>query len=114
MKPEAEVPDVAAALAGAGHIVAEAVAETAAVRAFARERMHREGRLVTEATAEGKAQAWVLGAMPPFLVALLNWMDPEWLRPLSTTYIGYVIVTIAVSFWVAAIFAARKILAVDI
>jgi Flp pilus assembly protein TadB len=56
----------------------------------------------------------VLGAMPPFLVALLNWMDPEWLRPLSTTYIGYVIVTIAVSFWVAAIFAARKILAVDI
>ena len=56
VKPEAEVPDVAAALAGAGHIVAETVAETAAVRAFARERMHREGRLVTEATAEGKAE----------------------------------------------------------
>lgn len=87
------------------------ILETAS--ASLREMARLEGVVRTK-TAEGKAQAWVLGAMPPFLVALLNWMDPEWLRPLSTTYIGYVIVTIAVSFWVAAIFAARKILAVDI
>ncbi|MEZ4394192.1 MAG: type II secretion system F family protein [Polyangiales bacterium] len=87
------------------------ILETAS--ASLREMARLEGVVRTK-TAEGKAQAWVLGAMPPFLVALLNWMDPEWLKPLSTTYIGYVIVTIAVSFWVAAIFAARKILAVDI
>lgn len=87
------------------------ILETAS--ASLREMARLEGVVRTK-TAEGKAQAWVLGAMPPFLVALLNWMDPEWLRPLSTTYIGYVIVTIAVAFWVAAIFAARKILAVDI
>jgi tight adherence protein B len=87
------------------------ILETAS--ASLREMARLEGVVRTK-TAEGKAQAWVLGAMPPFLVALLNWMDPEWLRPLSSTYIGYVIVTIAVSFWVAAIFAARKILAVDI
>ena len=87
------------------------ILETAS--ASLREMARLEGVVRTK-TAEGKAQAWVLGAMPPFLVALLNWMDPEWLKPLSTTYIGYVIVTIAVTFGVAAIFAARKILAVDI
>lgn len=78
-----------------------------------REMARLEG-VVRSKTAEGKAQAWVLGAMPPILVGLLNYIDPEWLKPLSTTIIGYIIVSIAVVFWVAAVFAARKILAVDI
>ncbi len=78
-----------------------------------REMARLEG-VVRSKTAEGKAQAWVLGAVPPILVGLLNWIDPEWLRPLSTSFIGYIIVTVAILFWVAAVFAARKILAVDI
>ena len=55
-----------------------------------------------------------LAFLPPLLVALLNWMDPEWLKPLSSNFIGYIISAIAVVFWVAAVFLARKILAVDI
>ncbi len=78
-----------------------------------REMARLEG-VVRSKTAEGRAQAWVLGVIPPLLVALLNWMDPEWLKPLSTNFIGYIISTIAVVFWVAAVFLARKILAVDI
>ncbi len=87
------------------------ILETAA--ATLREMARLEGVVRTK-TAEGKAQAWVLGVVPPILVGILNWLDPQWLRPLSSTAIGYIIVTIAVAFWVAAIFAARKILAVDI
>ena len=78
-----------------------------------REMARLEGVVRTK-TAEGRAQGWVLGVIPPVLVVLLNWLDPEWLRPLSTSFIGYIISTIAVLFWVAAVFAARKILAVDI
>lgn len=78
-----------------------------------REMARLEG-VVRSKTAEGRAQAWVLGVIPPLLVALLNWMDPEWLKPLSSNFIGYIISTIAVVFWVAAVFLARKILAVDI
>lgn len=77
-------------------------------------KMARLEGVVRTKTAEGKAQAWVLGGVPPFLVGILNWIDPEWLQPLSTTFVGYIIVMVAVLFWVAAIFAARKILAVDI
>lgn len=87
------------------------ILETSA--ATLREMARLEGVVRTK-TAEGKAQAWVLGVIPPLLVALLNWMDPLWLQPLSSGIIGYIIVAIAVVFWVAAIFAARRILAVDI
>lgn len=87
------------------------ILETSA--ATLREMARLEGVVRTK-TAEGKAQAWVLGVIPPLLVALLNWMDPQWLQPLSSGIIGYIIVAIAVVFWVAAIFAARRILAVDI
>ena len=87
------------------------ILETSA--ATLREMARLEGDVRTK-TAEGKAQAWVLGVIPPLLVALLNWMDPLWLQPLSSGIIGYIIVAIAVVFWVAAIFAARRILAVDI
>ncbi|MBL8600840.1 MAG: type II secretion system F family protein [Myxococcales bacterium] len=87
------------------------ILETSA--ATLREMARLEGVVRTK-TAEGKAQAWVLGVVPPLLVGLLNWLDPLWLQPLSTTFIGYIIVAIAVAFWVAAIFAARRILAVDI
>ncbi|MBI5512395.1 MAG: type II secretion system F family protein [Deltaproteobacteria bacterium] len=87
------------------------ILETAA--ATLREMARLEG-VVRSKTAEGKAQAWLLGCLPPVLVGLLNWIDPEWLRPLSTTFVGYIVVGVAVAFWVAAVFAARKILAVDI
>ena len=52
--------------------------------------------------------------MPVFLVGILQWIDPEWLKPLFSTFVGGIIIGIAIFFWVAAIVAARKILAVDI
>jgi len=59
----ADVPDVEAALAGARDIVAEQMAETAAIRQFARERFYQNGnvsvRIVKEdADAEGKYELY--------------------------------------------------------
>ena len=87
------------------------ILETAS--ASLREMARLEGVVRTK-TAEGKAQAWVLGVMPVFLVGILQWIDPEWLKPLFSTFVGGIIIGIAIFFWVAAIVAARKILAVDI
>jgi len=87
------------------------ILETAA--ATLREMARLEGVVRTK-TAEGKAQAWVLGVMPPILIGILNWIDPQWLTPLNTTFIGGIIWVVAVAFWIAAVFLARKILAVDI
>lgn len=87
------------------------ILETSA--ATLREMARLEGVVRTK-TAEGKAQAWVLGIMPPILIGILNWIDPQWLTPLNTTFIGGIIWVVAVAFWIAAVFLARKILAVDI
>jgi tight adherence protein B len=87
------------------------ILETSA--ATLREMARLEGVVRTK-TAEGKAQAWVLGVMPPILIGILNWIDPEWLTPLNTTFVGGIIWVVATAFWIAAVFLARKILAVDI
>lgn len=78
-----------------------------------REMARLEGVVRTK-TAEGKSQAYVLGAIPFVLIAAIQWIDPNWLRPLSETTMGYMVIAIAATLWGLAIIAARKILAVDI
>lgn len=78
-----------------------------------REMARLEGVVRTK-TAEGKSQAWVLGAVPFFLVAVIHYMEPTWLLPLTDTAMGTVIIVLASLMWVGAILLARKILAVDI
>ena len=53
---EKEVPDTAAALAGARDIVSETIVERADVRAFVRETMHREGVLTVSVVPEKAAE----------------------------------------------------------
>lgn len=78
-----------------------------------REMARLEGVVRTK-TAEGKSQAWVLGAIPFLLLAAIHYIDPNWLRPLTQQFAGYVIITVAAILWASAIVLARKILAVDI
>lgn len=78
-----------------------------------REMARLEGVVRTK-TAEGKSQAWVLGAMPFVMVIVLQSMDPNWLKPMWTSFIGYVLMFGAGILWILAIIAARRILNVDI
>ncbi|MCS6799509.1 MAG: type II secretion system F family protein [Myxococcota bacterium] len=78
-----------------------------------REMARLEGVVRTK-TAEGKSQAWVLGAIPFLLLGAIHAIDPMWLRPLTDTPAGWGIIAVATLLWVGAIAAARKILAVDV
>ncbi len=78
-----------------------------------REMSRLEGVVRTK-TAEGKSQAYVLGAMPFAMIIALQALDPMWLKPLWSNFIGYILVGIAGAFWLAAIVLARKILNVDV
>lgn len=78
-----------------------------------REMERLEGVLRTK-TAEGRAQAWVIGILPLPLCVALQLSDPEYFDPLASTPMGHVMIFIAAILWVIAILAARKILAVDI
>lgn len=78
-----------------------------------REMARLEG-VVRSKTAEGKAQAYVLGAIPFVLIGAIHMVDEHWLEPLGRTSLGFMIIGIAALLWVGAIFLARKILAVDV
>jgi tight adherence protein B len=78
-----------------------------------REMARLEGVVKTK-TAEGRTQAWVMGAVPPGIVLILEKMDPEWLAPMWEDPIGWIILGIAAIFEVVAVALIRRIMAVDI
>ena len=78
-----------------------------------REMARLEGVVRTK-TAEGKTQAYVLGVIPFVLIGAIHMVDEHWLEPLGETTLGFLIIAVAAILWVAAIFLARKILAVDV
>jgi tight adherence protein B len=78
-----------------------------------RELARLEGVVRTK-TAEGKSQAYVLGGVPFVVTVAINFVDPGWLRPLTTSFTGYLVMLAAAGMWVAAVFASRKILNVDV
>jgi tight adherence protein B len=82
---------------------------SAALRELAR----LEGVVRTK-TAEGKAQAFVIGAIPLPMVAGIHWMDNHFFDPLFTTFAGKLVIGVAVALWATAILLATKILAVDV
>lgn len=57
---------------------------------------YRLERVIDTQTAQGKMQAWVMGAMPAVVVGLFYLMDPELISPLFNTFLGYIIISIAI------------------
>jgi tight adherence protein B len=78
-----------------------------------RELARLEGVVRTK-TAEGKAQALVIGIIPIPMVGGVHLMDPGFFEPLASTFVGNLIVVGAATLWAIAILLARKILAVDV
>ena len=78
-----------------------------------REMARLEGVVRTK-TAEGKAQAYVLGAIPFVLIVAIHLVDEHWLPPLFEKPLGLMILAVATTLWVAAILLARRILTVDV
>jgi tight adherence protein B len=78
-----------------------------------RELARLEGVVRTK-TAEGKAQAFVIGLVPVPMVLGIHSMDPKFFVPLGETFTGHLIVGAAGLLWLMAVLLARKILAVDV
>ena len=78
-----------------------------------REMARLEGVVRTK-TADGRAQAWVIGAIPLPLFFGVKWLSPAYFVPLETTTKGNLLLGVAFVFWLVAVLSARKILKVDI
>jgi tight adherence protein B len=78
-----------------------------------RELARLEGVVRTK-TAEGKAQSFVIGAIPVPMVGGIHMMDDKFFAPLLAVFTGHLVIGVAAALWVAAILMTKKILAVDI
>ncbi len=78
-----------------------------------REMARLEG-VVRVKTAEGKAQGYMMAALPAPLVALLHGVDPQFLRPLVQSSTGHLVIAAAGVAWLIALVAIRRIVRVDI
>jgi tight adherence protein B len=76
--------------------------------------MARLQGVVRAKTAEGKAQLGVLAAFPAVILFLFDTVSPGYFAPLSGSFVGYLIVIVAVAFWIASLVLARKVLSVDV
>jgi tight adherence protein B len=64
-------------------------------------------------TAEGKLQLRVIGFIPIPLVAAVRAIDPDFFRPLETTFTGHLLILMALGFWGASFLLASRILRVE-
>lgn len=78
-----------------------------------REMARLEGVVRTK-TAEGKAQLWVLAVFPIVLMVAFNGVKEGYFDPLTQSVTGYVVMVLALVFWIASLVVARRILDVDI
>lgn len=65
-------------------------------------------------TAEGRATAWVLGALPLLVFLMLFFVRRDYLEPLWTTPQGYIISATSVSLVVLAVWIVRKMVDVEV
>lgn len=78
-----------------------------------RSRLQMEGK-IRALTSQGKLQAWVVGALPLFLMAVLNAMEPEKMALLWTTRIGWGALIFIAVMEITGIVLIRKIVSIDV
>jgi tight adherence protein B len=78
-----------------------------------RSRLQMEGK-IGALTAQGKLQAWVVGALPLVLMAVLNKMEPEAMSLMWHSQMGWAVLAIIGFLEAMGIYVIRKIVAIDV
>ncbi len=78
-----------------------------------RSRIQIQGR-IRALTSQGKMQAWVMSSLPVGLMLVLNLIDPQSMRFLWVTPMGWAVLAVIVVLEVAGAWMIRKIVTIDI
>lgn len=78
-----------------------------------RERIKVENKIAA-LTAQGRNQGMVLLAVPPVMFFILRGEDPELMAPLTSTAIGWIILTVVIGLELVAYFAIMRITKIDV
>jgi tight adherence protein B len=74
-----------------------------------RERLRRQVRVLS---AEGRLSAWILGLLPIVFGGYLLLVRPDYLRPLWTTTLGWLMLATAAGLFVVGVFWLRRVVRV--
>lgn len=74
-----------------------------------RERLRRQVRVLS---AEGRLSAWILGLLPLVFGGYLLVVRPDYLRPLWTTTLGWLMLVTALGLFVVGVFWLRRVVRV--
>lgn len=78
-----------------------------------RSRLQMEGK-ISALTAQGKLQAWVVGALPLVLMAVLDKMEPQAMSLLWHTRVGWATLAVIAFLEFMGVYVIRKIIAIDV
>lgn len=78
-----------------------------------RQKAGMEGK-IRSLTAQGKLQGWVVGLLPLILMIVLFQIEPEAMRPLLDTAIGWAVLALIAVLEILGIIMIRKIVAIDV
>ena len=87
------------------------ILNTVAATLRERERLRRQVRVLS---AEGRLSAWILGALPVVFAAYLLLARPEYIKPLITDPIGWVLLAMIAVFMVVGIVWMRQVVKVEV
>jgi len=78
-----------------------------------RARLQLQGK-IRALTAQGRMQAWIVGALPVLLALVLNRLDPLAMAPLWHTPLGWCVVGVVTGLELAGVLLIRRIVNIDI
>ncbi len=76
-------------------------------------RLRLQGRL-RALTSQGRLQAWIMGALPLLLLAVLDWLEPDAMAPLWHTPQGWAVLALVATLEVLGLWLIRRIVQVDV
>ena len=65
-------------------------------------------------SAEGRLSVWILGGLPPAFLAYLTLANPDYLSPLISTRVGWVLLGMMLVLETVGIFWMKKLVKVDV
>ncbi|MBO1110629.1 type II secretion system F family protein [Bordetella petrii] len=78
-----------------------------------RDRLQLQGK-VRALTAQGRLQAWIVGALPLLLAAVLDRMEPDAMAVLWHTPLGWAVLAVVAGLETAGVLLIRRIVDIDI
>ncbi len=78
-----------------------------------REREYLERQVLT-LSAEGRLSVWILGGLPPGFMLYLAVANPDYLAPMFSSPLGWVMLTVMAFLLIAGIFWMKKLVKVEV